>query len=247
MADLWRLCIHCRNVRRYGIAWHLYACRVRALKGRNPTDGNDNLYDGLSEETPFGSWGKAFEYLSSHNKGNRENNIIVLTGDIDSSINYTRPVTGTVTQVGDVNYTASTTFTSGGTYILSNTNTGAGGNALTGSGTSISNTQLPSRTEPPTTAQWVITQVSGGYTIRNVSSGYYLSYSGGMFGSGLGLQSSSFTWTLDSRRFSCSASSGFFGGTSTYYLRYNNGWTTTNTQNQRNTILLFTIYLYKCT
>lgn len=212
----------------------------------NPDDGNDNLNNGLSDTSPFGSWGKAFEYLTSNNKGNRERNIIVLTGDIDSSINYTTPVTGTVTQVGDVNYTPSTTFTSGGTYIISNTNTGAGSNALTGSGTSVSNTQLSATVAPPATTQWVITQSGNGYTIRNKSNDYYLAYSNGFFSSGLTLQSSSFTWTLNNRRFSCTVS-GMFGGSSTYYLRYNNGWTATTTQNQRNTTLLFTVYYDKCT
>lgn len=47
----------------------------------NQVDGNDNLYDGLSEEHPFGSWQKACQtlYNTSTNRNDRERNIIVVT------------------------------------------------------------------------------------------------------------------------------------------------------------------------
>lgn len=190
----------------------------------NPETGNDNVNDGLTPETAKGSWGGAFEYLynNSSNITDRENNIIVLTGNIDSSINYTTPVTAETVLVGDVTYNSSTSFTSGQDYILA-TGTGEGSNAITANGTSVTNTQLSANIETSKNAQWVITQNGSGYTIKNVGTGYYLAYS-----SGLRLQSSSFTWTYSNRRFYYTTS-GWFG--STYYIRYNNGWTTTTSQN----------------
>ena len=191
----------------------------------NPDEGNDNLNDGLTENTPFGSWGAAFKYLSlsANNKNDRERNIIVLTGNIDSSINYSRPVTGTLTRLADVTYTSSTTITSGETYIIS-TNTGNNGNAISANGTSTTNYNLTLEEIPPETSQWVITSSNNGYTIRNSSTGYYLAYDGG-----LTLQRNSFTWSFNNRRFSYTVSNWLFGDT-TYYLRYNNGWTTTTKQ-----------------
>jgi hypothetical protein len=45
----------------------------------NSDEGNDNVNDGLTPETPFGSWGRAFQYLNTNstNRNDRENNIIV--------------------------------------------------------------------------------------------------------------------------------------------------------------------------
>lgn len=94
-------------------------------KGYDTVDGVDN--NGTMPETPVGSWGRAFTVLNtvSNNKTDRERNIIVLVGDADSGINLTKAATGTSGTVTDVEYTSSTTFTPGGTYILS-TGTGAG-------------------------------------------------------------------------------------------------------------------------
>ena len=200
----------------------------------NSDDGNDNLYDGLTEDTPFGSWGKAFEYINSHNTNEREKNIIVVTGNMDSSINYTRPVTGVERNIADVTYSSSTSFTSGGTYILS-TSTGNNGNAIARNGTGITNESLSNTVEPSANAQWVITQSGDGYTIRNVDNNYYLAYN-----NGLRVQANSFTWKFNNRRFNCTVSNGWWD--TTYYLRYNSGnWTTSTNQNQ-GTQLYFLTY-----
>ena len=187
------------------------------------TGSDNNLHNGLSEDQPFGSWERAFEYLDSNNTGDRETNIIVVTGDLDSSINYSRPVNKSVSKPAIVTYNSSTDITSGQTYLLS-TGNGANGNAITASGASITNTELKNNIEPPEEAQWVVTSSGNGYTIRNVATGYYLAYS-----RGLTLRSSSFTWSYNNRRFYYSTG-GWFGNT--YYIRYNNGWTTTTTQGQ---------------
>ncbi len=195
----------------------------------NPDEGSDNNNTGTAEDSPFGSWGKACEYINSHNKNDRELNIIVLTGPIDSGINYTRPVNST--QTGDATYNSSTTFTSGNSYLIA-TGQGAGSNAITASGSSISNTYLQStNVSLGDSAEWTITRSGNGYTIRNKTSpNYYLtcSVSGGGYGGGnasLTLSSSSFTWSYDSsnRRFYYQ----YTGRTSTrtYYLYYDNGWT----------------------
>ena len=219
------------------ITVNLYANWVQAtVVYLNPDLGNDNLYDGLSEQHPFGSWGKACQYINnnSNNNTDREQNIIVLTGNIDSSINYSRSVTGMERHTADVTYTSSTSFTSGGTYIISTT-TGNNGNAIARNGTSITNETLSNNTEPSTNSQWVITKNGNEYTIKNVANNYYLAYN-----NGLRLQSSSFTWNFSNRRFSCTID-GFLWDT-TYYLRFYNGnWTTTITQSQ-GTQLYFLTY-----
>ena len=195
----------------------------------NPDEGSDNTNTGTAEDSPFGSWGKACEYINSHNKNDRELNIIVLTGPIDSGINYTRPVNST--QTGDATYNSSTTFTSGNSYLIS-TGQGARSNAITASGSSISNTELKStNVSLGDSAEWTITRSGNGYTIRNKTSpNYYLtcSVSGGGYGgvnASLTLSSSSFTWSYDSsnRRFYYKYTSG--RTTRTYYLYYDNGWT----------------------
>ena len=189
----------------------------------NPVTGNDNLNDGLTPDTPFGSWEAGYKYLynNSNNRNDRENNIIVLTGNIDSSINYTRPVTGTKQILADITYSSSTSFTSGGTYILA-TGTGAGANALSANGTTITNTTLSATEKPPESAQWIISSSGSGYKIRNAESGQYIYY---YFGLEMG-NSSQTTWSYSNRRFS-------YPGFRTYYLRYNNGtWTTTTSSSQ---------------
>ena len=65
--------------------------RVVFLKGES---GDDN-FDGSSDYNAVASWGRAFELLRNNNSNatDRELNIIVLTGPLDHSINYTRTVT----------------------------------------------------------------------------------------------------------------------------------------------------------
>ncbi|MBR6034181.1 MAG: PQQ-like beta-propeller repeat protein [Clostridia bacterium] len=180
----------------------------------NQTGGNDNLNDGLSEDSPFGSWGKACEtlYNTSTDRNDREKNIIVVTGNMDSSINYTKAVTGAVRNIGNTTYNRSTTITSGNTYIIS-TGQGANSYALAANGTSLTREQLLSDTEPSANTQWTITASGNGYTIRD-QNGRYLSYSGGLV-----LNNTASVWTFSSNRFR----------NGNRYLRYtNNAWTATN-------------------
>ena len=205
----------------------------------NSDGGNDNLNDGLSPETPFGSWSRAYEYLynNSQDRTDRENNIIVLTGNIDSTMHGSRTVTGSQTMLADVTYESSTTFTSGEKYILA-TGTGEGSNALAGINGSIGNATLSTTEKPPAGAEWIIQQSGNGYTIKNNDNWQYLHHSRY---SGLYFSDSSFTWTYDSnnRRF-------YYQTTgwrrTTYYLRYNNGtWTTTTNANSAQSF-----YFLKC-
>lgn len=162
----------------------------------NQEIGNDNLNDGLTESSPFGSWEAACKYLynNSNNRTDRENNIIVLTGNIDSSINYSKDVTGTVAHYADITYSVSSSFTSGGTYLITDED---GENALTISGGNIANEVLQNNVEPSANSKWIITSSGSGYTIRNAATNQYLTYN-----SGLKLSNSSFTWTFSNRRFS---------------------------------------------
>ena len=196
----------------------------------NADSGNDNLNNGLTPETPFGSWQAASQYLynNSNDRNDREQNIIVLVGNIDSSINYTKSATGTVQTITDITYTSTTTITSGEQYIIA-TGEGAGANAIRANGTSIANTTLSAYEEPQATTGWIITQVTGGYTIQNASTGRFLAYSTGWFSSGLTLQTNSFTWSYNNQRFYYRNSN-----TSYYYLRYNNGWTAQNSTSTGN-------------
>lgn len=175
----------------------------------NPDTGIDTN-SGQTPESPIGSWGAALDYLENNtlDASDRENNIVVLTGNIDSSFNYTRPITVST----NTGYVSSTTLSTG-TYILA-TGTGAGSNAITSTGTSITNTTLTDA-EPSDNVKWEIASSGSGYTIKNVATGYYLAYSGG-----LTMQSSAFTWRYSNRRF-------YYGSMFRYYyIRYNNGWTT---------------------
>lgn len=191
----------------------------------NSDNGNDNIYDGLTPETPFGSWSKAYEYLyeNSQNRSDRETNIIVLTGNIDSTPAGSRTVTGSQTTLADVTYEANTTFTPGESYILA-TGQGEGSNAISVNNSRLANTTLSITEKPSASSEWVIEQYGSGYRIRNAETGQYLyrSYSG------LSLSNSASTWTFDStnRRFYVRS------GNRTYYLRYNNGtWTTSTSTN----------------
>lgn len=187
----------------------------------NPDVGADDRDDGLSEDKPFGSWGKAFEYLynNSSDRSDRENNIIVLTGNIDSSINYTRPTYATT--LADITYTSSTTPTSGETYIISTT-TGSGGNAIN---SDLDVEKITNNSVPSTSAQWIITSSGGGYTIQNSETKEYLTYN---YGLGTGSNATVWQFNTSNRRFY------YRSGSRSYYLRlyssyYNNDsyWTTT--------------------
>ena len=198
----------------------------------NPTTGSDNSNDGLTEETPFGSWGKAFEYINSHNKNDREKNIIVLTGNIDSSINYTRPVTTSVTKpVKSITYNSSTSINQGTTYLLA-TDQGIGANAITASGTGVTNTQLTDTSAPPEDAGWILTSSYYGYYIQNASTGQYLTCNDD---GTLSMSSSRTEWRYSDRKFY------YYGDYYDFYLRYNNGWTT-STRSRNGTQFYFVTY-----
>ena len=224
---------------------NLYANWVQAtVVYLNPDLGNDNLYNGLSEETPFGSWGKAFQYINSNSvsRTDRERNIIVLTGNIDSSINYTRAVTGTRTIEYDVTYNVNNTITSGIQYIIS-TGTGNGSNAISTytllltSG--ITNETISTSELPENSNKWVITKTTNGYSIKNVSTNTYLGYNQGVFGIGAGitLQNTSFDWQYSNHKLY------FTRNGSTYYLNYNNSWGVTTNSNSASNLNLLT-YTY---
>ena len=189
------------------------------VDSNNGTDAND----GATPTTPVGSWGAALSLLRNNtaNANDRENNIVVMMSDMNTSINYTTPISLITTVTGDVTYSSSTSFTSGNEYVLSN-GTGSGDDAITANGNSVSNTQLSDTTAPGDDAKWIITQSGSGYTIRNVATGQYLSYS-----NGLRMQTSPFVWNYYNRRFYCNRS------WRNYYIRFNNNnWTTVTNQNQ---------------
>lgn len=175
--------------------------------------------NGLTPETPVGSWGAALRILRNNtsNANDRENNIVVMMSNMNTSINYTTPVSAST-------YTGyeSTTSISSGTFILA-TGTGAGSNAITANGNSITNTRLPDE-NPEDNVKWTISIIEEGWssstcTIQNVATGQYLAYD-----NGLTMSNTAFEWEYSNRRFSYSTG-GWFG--TTYYIRYSNGWTTT--------------------
>ena len=224
------------------ITVNLYANWVQAtVVYLNPDLGNDNLYDGLSEQHPFGSWGKALQYINSNSvsRTDRERNIIVLTGNIDTSINYSRGVTGTRTIEYDVSYNVNNTITSGTQYIIS-TGTGNGSNAISTytriitSG--ITNETISTSALPENNNKWTITRTSNGYSIRNVDTNTYLAYNPGVFGIGAGLelQSGSYDWQYSNHRLY------FTRNGNTYYLYYNNSWGVTTSSNSASNINLLT-------
>ncbi len=183
----------------------------------NQETGYDDINTGLTPDSPFGSWGAAFNYINSHSadRNDRERNIIVLTGDIDSSFNYTTPITRGIKE-GDL--TIGTTFTSGGSYLLMNGNSdGSRALVMEAGGTTIVNKQIYSDTQITDYMKWTITSSGTAYTIRNVGTGRYLTISS----NNLATSTSSTTWTISNRRIR--------QGTNGRYIRYNNGWTTTNT------------------
>lgn len=128
-----------------------------------------------------------------------------------------------------IQYTRETTITSGTHYIISTGTSTSGWNpsyTLIGNGTSIGRTQLTTGI-PPLSSEWIITQVSGGYSIQNADSGKYLAVSGRV----LVLQDNAATWSYSSNRLSS-------GG---YYLRHTGGtWTTTTSSRNATTIYLLT-------
>ena len=138
------------------------------LKG---STGDDNL-DGTRPDKAVGSWSKAFQLLESHtsDSNNRELNIIVLAGNVNYAINYSQgitqsynSVTYTYEQYDDYDEKVLLAYRSGNNYYALNDNY-----------TNVQAVQLTSTTEPAATAEWYVTRVNGGYTIRNASTNRYL-------------------------------------------------------------------------
>ncbi len=202
----------------------------------NGEDGNDNLNDGLTEDKPFGSWEAAFKYISSHNKSDREKNIIVVTGDLDTSINYTRPITQRIAKPADVTFTSSTTVITGTEVVLA-TNTGNNGNAITASGSGVVNTQLSTNELPPDEIKWIITVSGNGnnarYTIYNPATNMYLACSSSGV---LSMSSTATQFRYNNRRFY------YTGNRYSYYLRYRNGSWTTSTSSYNGQQFYFLTY-----
>ena len=145
--------------------------KVVFVKGEN---GDDN-FDGSSDYLAVASWGRAFELLRTNNSNtaDRELNIIVLTGPLDHSINYTRRVTHTWNY--SYTYTDNTSFTNGEEYLIEYKN-GNNRYALYDNYTNVGMETLTSTTKPTDRALWIITHDDNGYLIRNKDSGNYLSH-----------------------------------------------------------------------
>ncbi len=145
--------------------------RVVFLKGE---DGDDN-FDGSSNYNAVASWGRAFELLRNNNSNvdDRELNIIVLTGPLDHTINYSRRVTHTWNY--SYTYTDNTTFTNDNEYLIVYKN-GNNRYALYDSWSNVGMETLSTTTKPSDKSVWIITHDSNGYLIRNKDSGNYLGY-----------------------------------------------------------------------
>ena len=193
----------------------------------NPSTGCDNLissgYDGSTPEKPLGSWQAACNRLyslagNSTNREDRENNIIVVTGNMDSSINYTRPITGTLNHTlvsADAIYTNNNGISNNTSLIISDNATAIGSNALSGNNSELGNIQITSSL-PSQGGRWIITGYNGSYSIRN-EDGYYLTASNSST-STLSLSNSSFSsWSYENNRFYYARTTGNWWNQTTYY------------------------------
>ena len=162
------------------------------LKGKT---GDDNL-DGTRPDRAVGSWSKAFDLLRSRstNQNNRELNIIVLTGDIDYSLNYSQTTTQSYSST-NTTYTETNSFEDDIIIAYQNGNNYY---ALTDNNSSIASTTLTSSMEVPDNVRWKVTSVTGGYTIQNYSTGRYLTASQNGFNISMSLSNSSYVWENDS-------------------------------------------------
>ena len=154
---------------------NVYANWVNAniifLKGEN---GDDN-FDGSSDYYAVASWSRAFELLRNNttNASDREVNIIVLTGPLDHTINYSRRITHTWNY--SYTYHDNTTFNEGEEYIIEYKN-GNNRYALNDNWSNVGMESLSTATRPSDKSVWIITHDDNGYLIRNKDSGNYLGY-----------------------------------------------------------------------
>ncbi len=149
---------------------------------------------------------------------------------------------GTTTEEVTI-YKLVTSITSGNEYLIVNTNSAtSSGHALGHSGTSIADDTVTVNAADSTssvvyikgedvddTSVWT---AGTGYTFMNGD--YYLAYSDGLAASN---SATNWSYSSNNNRLSCSVSGGWSGWSTTYYIRYNNGWST-STNNVR-------VYLYE--
>jgi len=127
---------------------------------------------------------------------------------------------------------------SGENYIISNGN-GAGSNAIFASGNSIENKKLLANSDPTTSAEWQITSSGSGYTIKNVSTGQYLTtqVTSSFFSSSVSLSftSNPEVWNYSNGGFyrAVTTSSWWNQTTNNYYIAFSNNDWNVSTSTQR--------------
>lgn len=126
------------------------------------------------------------------------------------------------TSTGEMTATKATSIDSKTEYIIGN-----GSQYLKRSGSSITPT-----TNLADATKWTISSSENGYTIKSGS--YYLSCSGSSW-SGYSLSASTIpaTWSWSANDGFSYSVSDWFGGTTTYYLTYSNGWTVSRQSSAR--------------
>lgn len=108
---------------------------------------------------------------------------------------------------------AATTIVTGKQYVIGN-----GSQYLT-----LNDGTLGTIDDSSNATVWTITKSSDGYTINSGS--YYLSRSSSWSGYSLSASTSQATWSWSANDGFYYSVSGWFGGTTTYYLTYSDGWT----------------------
>ncbi len=141
------------------------------LKG----EAGDDNFDGTSDYLAVASWGRAFDLLRSRatNINDRELNIIVLTGDLNHSMNYTRPVTHTWNYTYE--YIDNESYTEGEEYLIEYKN-GNNRYAIRQNANNVAVENLLTTAKPSDNALWIITHDDNGYAIKNKVSGAYLGH-----------------------------------------------------------------------
>ena len=136
-------------------------------------NGDDN-FNGLREDSPVGSWGRAFQLLENNvtndTRNSRDLNIIVLIGNMEESINYSTSLTHNWNNVHynyedtNLEYEVLIVYQSGNNLY-----------ALNDNWSNVSYVTL-GNSDPPLTAFWLIKDTGDGYTIQNENTGRYLRY-----------------------------------------------------------------------
>ena len=135
-------------------------------------------------------------------------------------------------------------FTENKEYLI--TTSSSGGNGLSISGNQLGNQYMSTATIPSDTSKWIFERESGNnYYIKNASTGQYI-YISDVNGSFFSGYTADITLsTTNKTAFTVQGSStktitytytatGWFGGTYTLYLGYNNGWEISSEYNTRN-------------